>query len=375
MAQLLSNLSVGDKIKLGTYQVEGSTREPILWIVAGKNHYKDSLNPGIVDHVTLLTERMIDLRGFDAKEPSNSNSSRKSSGNNRYRDSNLRQWLNKSVYPWFVKTHTVDEPPTDSGMNQPTGYDDEPGFLSNLTAAVQSALVPITIRVVRNTVTDGGGSETVTDKIFLLSNTEVGLANEKDIAEGSLLPLFSDDASRRAYATQQCIDNTKSSSKPSGTTIGWYWRLRTPLGGSASSVRVVATDGTLYSYDAYYGSHGIRPALNLKSEILVSDAPGGDEAYIMLGMEPFDIKWPKQPFQFTVPLRKITFSKVATGEGLEVHATNNPFDTTPVWENITQAVQNREAHIFQNQATSGHGLQFRYKQSDGVLRGIGTAFE
>lgn len=375
MAQPISNLSVGDKIKLGTYQVEGSIREPILWVVAGKNHYKDSLNPGIVDHVTLLTESMIDLRGFDAKEPSNSNSDRKSYGNNRYRDSNLRQWLNKSVYPWFIKTHTADEPPTDSGMSQPTGYDDEPGFLSNLTAAEQSALVPTTIRVVRNTVTDGGGSETVTDKIFLLSNTEVGLANENSIAEGSLLPLFSDNASRIAYATQQCINNTKSGIKPSGTTAGWYWWLRTPNAGYAYNVRYVNTDGTLRSNNAYYGNYGVRPALNLKSEILVSDAPGEDGAYIMLGMGPFDVKWPKQPFQFTVPLRKITFSKVAIGEGLEVHATNNPFATTPVWEDITQAVQNREAYIFQNQAVSGHGLQFRYKQLDGVLRGIGTTFE
>ena len=374
MAQPISNLSVGDKIKLGTYQVEGSIREPILWVVAGKNHYKDSLNPGIVDHVTLLTESMIDLRGFDAKEPSNSNSDRKSYGNNRYRDSNLRQWLNKSVYPWFIKTHTADEPPTDSGMSQPTGYDDEPGFLSNLTAAEQSALVPTTISLVRNTVTDGGVIETVTDKIFLLSNTEVGLANENSIAEGSLLPLFSDNASRIAYATQQCINNTKSGSKPSGTTAGWYWWLRTPSAGGANNVRCVYADGTLNSYRAYHGYFGVRPALNLKSEILVSDAPDDDGAYVILG-GPLEFKWPKQPFQFTVPLRKITFSKVATGEGLEVHATNNPFATTPVWEDITQAVQNKEAYIFQNQAASGHGLQFRYKQSYGKVQGIGTAFE
>ena len=37
--------------------------------------------------------------------------------------------------------------------------------------------------------------------MFLASTTEVGLANENGIAEGSRLALFSNDASRVAYPT------------------------------------------------------------------------------------------------------------------------------------------------------------------------------
>lgn len=58
----------------------------------------------------------------------------------------------------------------------------------------------------------------------------------------------------------------------------WRW-LITPDGTSASSgtsfVRCVNSDGSLLSYLACYGYGGVRPALTLKSDLLVSE-PGGD---------------------------------------------------------------------------------------------------
>lgn len=61
---------------------------------------------------------------------------------------------------------------------------------------------------------------------------------------------------------------------------GWRW-LITPDGTPASSgtafVRVVGSVGSLYSYDAYGGTGGVRPALLLKSDILVSIPCGDDE--------------------------------------------------------------------------------------------------
>ena len=178
MAIQLKNLNVGDKVRLGKYQVKNEAKKDLIWQVAAKDHAGYPSNS-----VTLLTERIIDVRGFDAKEPSNSDSNRKSYGNNRYKDSNLRQWLNKSGYPWFSKTHTADEPPTDAGMSQPTGYDTKQGFLSSFTQEELNAILDTTLTVAKNTVTDGGGTETVVDKVFLLSNTEVGLANEPGGAE------------------------------------------------------------------------------------------------------------------------------------------------------------------------------------------------
>lgn len=286
--KFLSELPVGSKVKFGSYKVEGSTSEPMIWLVADKNHagYPAS-------SVTLLTERMIDLRGFDAKEPSNSNTDRRDSGNNRYLHSNLRQWLNKSGHPWYVAAHGADAPPNDTGMSVPTGYDDEPGFLSNFSSDELGGILDTTLTVARNTVTDGGGSEVVTDKVFLLSNTEVGLANENSIVEGSLLPLFSNDANRIAKLTQQAFTNTKSTSKPGTVNDAWHWWLRSPSATLSRFVRSVNSTGTLNGSVASLGNGGVRPALNLKSGILVSDLPDGDGCYNFIWAMPHLIKLDK----------------------------------------------------------------------------------
>lgn len=274
MAKLISSLAVGDKIKFGKHQVNNEAAQDVIWQVGHKNHPKYPAGS-----ITLVPERMIDLRGFDAKEPSNSNTDRQNYGNNRYKDSNIRQWLNKSGTGWFAKTHEADEPPTDSGMNQPTGYNIRDGFLSAFTDDELAAILDTTITVAKNTVTDGGGLETVVDKVFLLSNTEVGLADEPAGAEGSKLDIFTNDASRICKATQQVITNTKSGSKPASVNDAWYWWLRSPGSGLSGVVRDVSTSGALHGTYACDGGFGVRPALNLKSDILVSDTTDVDGCY------------------------------------------------------------------------------------------------
>lgn len=272
----LNSLNIGDKVKFGKHQINTEAKQDIIWKVAAKNHTGYPANS-----VTLVAEKIMDLRGFDAKEPNNSNTDRRSYGNNRYKDSNLRQWLNKASNPWFVKTHTADEPPTDGGMNVPTGYDNRAGFLSAFTNDELGAILNTSLKVAKNTVTDGGGYETVEDKVFLLSNTEVGLANENSIAEGSKLPLFTDNNSRIGKATQQLISNTRSSSKPATVNDAWYWWLRTPYAGYSRYVRYVYTAGSLSNNLAFYGHYGVRPALNLKSDIIVSDSPDSNGVYTL----------------------------------------------------------------------------------------------
>lgn len=134
-----------------------------------------------------------------------------------------------------------------------------------------AALMTTTLTVAKNTVTDGGSYETFTAKMFLASTTEVGLANENGIAEGSKLALFSDNTSRLAYCTQAAIDKSNYGSDPT-TSQAWYWWLRTPLSGNSYNVRYVDTSGALNNYSACYGFRGVRPLCNLKSDILVSDS-------------------------------------------------------------------------------------------------------
>ena len=80
--------------------------------------------------------------------------------------------------------------------------------------------------------------------MFLASTTEVGLANENGIAEGSKLALFSDNTSRLAYCTQAAIDKSNYGSDPT-TSQAWYWWLRTPHSGYSYVVRYVNTSGAL----------------------------------------------------------------------------------------------------------------------------------
>lgn len=276
MAQAISNLAVGAKVKFGNYKVESEALAPLIWKVADKNH---SGYPA--SSVTLITESMIDFRGFDAKEPTNTDANRQSYGNNRYLHSNLRQWLNDTGTSWWAATQTYDATPNDAGMSQPTGYDDKQGFKSYFTTEELAALLDTTLTVAKNTVTDGGGSETVVDKFFLASTTEVGLANENSIAEGAILSLFSaaTDASRISYATQAAITNSLSASKPASTTAGWYWWLRTPPSGHSYDARSVYSSGALGYGNADDGYYGVRPLCNLSSGILVSDTVDGDGCY------------------------------------------------------------------------------------------------
>ena len=276
MPQLISALPTGSNIKFGRHSIESSAMEDIIWKIADKNHTGYPANS-----VTLITDKIIDLRGFDAKEPSNANADRKNYGNNRYLHSNLRQWLNKAGNPWYAAAHATDATPDDAGMNQPTGYNDINGFLSNFSAEELGVIMDTTLTVAKNTVTDGGGTETVVDKVFLPSVTEVGLANEPGGAEGVLLPIFSNDASRIATATNQAVANTLSTSKPA-TGAAWHWWLRSPVSGNSHLVRFVNTSGALNFSYAYNGDLGLRPLCNLKSDILVSDTPDADGAYTVI---------------------------------------------------------------------------------------------
>ena len=240
MSKTLGSLTVGAKIEvpvLSAYQSRFGSK--IVFKIADKNHSGYPSNS-----VTLITEKIIQLMCFDAKEPSNSNSDRKQYGNNRYQYSNLLQWLNSNAAAgaWYSAKHSADAPPTNANVwNNYNEYDAWAGFLAMLDPKFVAELLTTTQTVARNTVTDGGSYETVTSKMFLPSTTEVGLANENNIAEGTLLALFSNDASRVAYPTAQCVSNSEyerlirrspTSSAASVRTALWATTSRTAATGA-----------------------------------------------------------------------------------------------------------------------------------------------
>lgn len=278
MSQSISNLAVGAKIEvpvLSAYQSRFGAK--LVFKIADKNHSGYPSNS-----VTLITEKIIQLMCFDAIEANNSNSDRKQYGNNRYLHSNLLQWLNSNAAAgaWYSAQHSADAPPTNANVySNYNEYDAWAGFLAMIEPKFVAELLDTTQTVVKNTVTDGGSYETVTSKMFLASTTEVGLANENSIAEGSLLALFSNDASRVAYPTSECVSNSEYTNTSFATSKGWYWWLRTPYSSYAHNVRRVSAGGALSSNYAYYGYLGVRPLCNLSSSILVSDTTNADGNY------------------------------------------------------------------------------------------------
>ncbi len=263
--QPISNLPVGALVKDPTTKYYG---EPIIWVIADKNHAGYPTNS-----VTLLSKYILTLKCFDAMEPSNSSGNRRNYGNNRYLYSNIRQWLNSAAGAgaWYTPQHSADAPPT---------YEAEAGFQNDFSANFRNALLSTSLTVVKANA-DGGGTETVVDKVFLLSSTEVGLTDEDGIAEGSKLALFSDNASRLAYPTALCVSNSEYTDASLKTDSPWRWRVRTPYASSSYLARTVNADGSLDYDAARSGITGIRPACNLPSSILVSDTPDTDGAYII----------------------------------------------------------------------------------------------
>ena len=191
--------------------------------------------------MTLMPHDCLESLMFDNKELGNSNSGRKSYGNNRYSYSNIRKWLNssESAGNWWTAQHSADAAPDYA--------DTKAGFMSYFDNDFLSVIGKTKIRTAKNTATDGGSYEDLSDEYFYLpSTTEVGLANENSIAEGALFPYFDSNAKRVKYY--------------SGSTK--YWWLRTPRSGFTSYVRIVITSGVLYN-DYAYGSLGIAPACNI----------------------------------------------------------------------------------------------------------------
>lgn len=252
--------------------------EPVIWKIADVNHEGYPSNS-----VTLISDKILALRCFDAKEPNNSNITRQGNGNGRYSVSNIRQWLNSDAEAgqWYSAQHDADTPPNssyvwanndDSEATNP--YDIDAGFLNGFSQNFKNVLLETNLTVALNTVTDGGGSEIVTDKIFLASNTEVGLANENSISEGALLPLFSDNTSRIASVTATGLEDSNYSNDPAENEA-WYWWLRTPLALGVHSVRRVNATGAIGDAPAYSGAWGIRPLCNLPSSIRVTQDEDG----------------------------------------------------------------------------------------------------
>ena len=246
MAQSLNSLAVGALVKDTGTLYNGKS---IIWKIADKGHtgYPSGA-------VTLITERIISLKCFDAIESGNSDGNRRSYGNNRWTLSNVRQWLNSQAAAgkWYSAQHGADAPPTNANVwSNYNEYDAEAGFLAGFSANFIAALLTTTHTVGKATV-DGGGTESCADKIFLATCTEVGLSG--DVTAGSKLALFSDDSSRIAYPTAEAVSKSEYTNSSLNVNSPWWWWLADAYASSSCSVRSVHSSGAMGWYYAYDGA-------------------------------------------------------------------------------------------------------------------------
>lgn len=240
------------------------------------------------DRVGLVTERIISLKCFDAKEPSNSNSDRRNYGNNRAAVANLLQWLNSAARAgqWYSAQHSADAPPNNANVwSNYNKYEAEAGFLNGFEQDFRDALLDDTITVAKSS-NDGGGSEQITRKVRLLTRTEVFGDTENGTAEGTQWPIFTDNNSRLAYPTAEAVSKSEYKTSSLSSSHPWWWWLLTPNAGRADYVRSVNSDGSLSYSGAWYGHRGVRPALFLAPDTLVSDTTDTDGAYIIQWNQP-----------------------------------------------------------------------------------------
>lgn len=362
MAKALSSLEVGAKIEVPVMQqYQSRLGTKIVFKIADKNHKGYPENS-----VTLITEKIIQVIAYDAKEPKNSVPERKEYGNNRYIYSNISQWLNSNAQDgkWYSARHSADQAPTEEDTHVIYNpYTAWAGFLAMLDPKFVAELMNTTITVVKPSP-DGGSYETITEKMFLASNTEVGVANENGIAEGVRIAMFSNNASRIAYPTRECVENSGGYTNTNFTTTkGWIWWLRTPDFTYTNRVRTIRSTGELDASGACYGYRGVRPLCNLKSSIWVSNNPNSSGNYeIVYNAEP------SAPPSITAP------TQCFSGQEIEIScaaATDPDGDTlTYVFERSTNSgawtqVQSSAARTFSEMvSTSWNTLQYRVKAVD-----------
>lgn len=236
--------SIGDQL-VCNHETYGT----LVWDIIGIDHdtpanseFKHSLTIQLHDCIGATTFQ------FDAEEPTNPDISRKSYGSNNWLESGIRQWLNSdgNAGTWWEAKTDYDVKPYEASSTA--------GFLKGLDAEFLSTVGEVSKITARNTVTDGGDSDTSTEKFFLLSMTEVYGGLNNNIAEGVAYPYYADNSVLSAAGTGEDANRIKYRND-----AAQHWWLRSPNTSNSNNVRGVYTTGEVSFYGAY-NFLGVAPA-------------------------------------------------------------------------------------------------------------------
>lgn len=275
----------------------------IVWKVIAKNH---SGYPN--GSVTLMSSKGIASLPFDAKEPNNTDLYIRDYGNNRWKFSNIRQWLNSDKKGgsggWYTAQHQYDASPENSRVFSkvsPTNsskkyylyeYYTFPGFLYDMDKTFVNSVLSTTL----NTATYRGFSnntrtETTKDKFFLLSATEyTNKYHGSSISDGTYFDYF-DNHSVMTLAYLSGWTNYISSLFSSPDTINSVGALYTSTWTrsaydeiSYSVYHTFNSDTRLSTGNPINGTRAIRPVCNIPQLGYVTKDKNKNGHYEFLGL-------------------------------------------------------------------------------------------
>lgn len=164
---------------------------------------------------------------------------RKNYGSTRYKVSQVRAFLNgdeTDLNPFIVPSER---------------YKTETKFTEAIDPEFLAVVSPVTKKTKRYESIDGEGFDELTDKFFLLAESEV--FGKEDEGEGEAYQFFS----QNSMFSEPTTDNDKCRMR-----LWYYWWLRSFY--NADNVRRVNNCGDVGNYFANYGSNCVRPAAVIK---------------------------------------------------------------------------------------------------------------
>ena len=161
-------------------------------------------------------------------------------GSNNYKESAIRQWLNSDQVAGSVWTPQTkfDRPPDWRNSSK--------GFMNGLDADFKAVIGEITFNTARNTVSDGGGYDTMSDKFRLLARENVYAGKEVSMVdEGGVYDYYSKYSSHSSASTSADTNRIKRYNN----SPNWWW-LRSPYAGTAAIARSIGSGGD-YAVNGY----------------------------------------------------------------------------------------------------------------------------
>lgn len=287
----IKDIPEGSLIDFGKNKFEGQYKdgvEDISWRIIAKDH--NALDSGYPENgITLIADRVIKYMAYDAKEPSNTIRDRQNSGNNRWRTSNIRQWLNASggANQWYVPqnlgvsgTDNKDTPPKSEYMlNMPRNYPyaEIGGFMNSFSERESEFLLKTVVKTMIPRVSEGGMEsleyENTEDFFYFPSISEMtgqtnGITIEGGggVSEGSQIEGL--NTYRNTRASLLGLENGANYGLNPETDKAYFYR--SPSNDSNDVRRFFDGDSISKSSTAKaFNVSGIRPMTNVREDMIV----------------------------------------------------------------------------------------------------------